>query len=74
MPKILHGHSSLTLGNDLIVLGGVTLDASGTHYSSTVFKLSCKNGQFSDWIEMEVKLQRPREGFVASFTLSPYLV
>ena len=61
------GHSSLTYGNDLIVLGGYTADLSGTHFSSSVFRLSCKNGQFSDWIEMEVKLQRPRSSFLASF-------
>ena len=62
MPKTLAGHSSLTFGNDLIVLGGQLND---DNYSSSVFKLSCKNGIFN-WEELDVKLQIPRRSFVAS--------
>ena len=65
LPKTLVGHSSLTLGNELIVLGG----QSNTDYllSASVYKLSCDNGIFSNWIEMEVELKTPRAWFVASF-------
>ena len=62
MPKTLGGHSSLTFGNDLIVLGG---ESNDNNYSSSVFKLSCKNGIFN-WEELDVKLQIPRRSFVAS--------
>ena len=66
MPKTLGGHSSLTFGNDLIVLGGESNESNGdNNYSSSVFKLSCKNGIFN-WEELDVKLQIPRRSFVAS--------
>ena len=65
MPKTLFDHSNLTHGNDLIVLGGCS-DTGGNHYSSLVFKLTCKNGQFK-WEELEVKLQTGRNRFVAAF-------
>ena len=65
MPKPLAGHSSLTQGNDLIVLGGYSGGENGT-FSSSVFKLTCYNGQF-EWKELKVKLQIPRRNFVASF-------
>ena len=65
MPKSLFGHSSLTQGNDLIVLGGKSA-IDGNHYSSSVFKLSCKNEQFK-WEELEVKLQTGRSRFVVAF-------
>ena len=29
--------------------------------------MSCDDGRFSEWIEMEVKLKSPRAWFVASF-------
>ena len=66
LPKKLHGHSSLTLENELIVLGGLSY-TGGFHYSSSVYKMSSNNGQFSKWIEMEVQLKTPRAWFVASF-------
>ena len=66
-PKALQGHSSLTLGNDLIVFGGLSDASGGWHYSSSIYKMSCNNGQFSQWIELEVQLKTPRGWFVASF-------
>ena len=68
LPKTLVGHSSLTLGIELIVLGGQS-DTDSDHYlqSASVYKLSCDNGIFSNWIEMEVELKTPRAWFVASF-------
>ena len=47
-------------------MGGQS-DTGGLHYSSSVYKMSCANGQFSQWIEMEVQLKTPRYSFVASF-------
>ena len=63
LPTRLEDHSSLSFGNDLIVLGG---NYGDNHYSASVFKLSCHNEQF-EWTELDVELQIPREGFVASF-------
>ena len=63
MPKSLAGHSSLTQGNDLIVLGGRS-DTGG--FSDSIYKLSCYNGQFT-WEEMDVKLKTGRQYFVADF-------
>ena len=65
LPKTLVGHSSLTLGNELIVLGGQS--NTDDLLSASVYKLSCDNGIFSNWIEMEVELKTPRAWFVASF-------
>ena len=64
MPKTLYGHSSFTLGNELIVLGG-KLDLNT--FSSSVYKMSCRNGEFSTWTEMDIQLKTPRGYFVASF-------
>ena len=65
MPKTLYGHSSLTQGNDLIVVGGRS-DTGGYHYSDSIYQLSCNNGQFT-WEEMNEKLQTARYWFVADF-------
>ena len=67
LPTTLEDHSSLSLGNDLIVLGGNTRNNGHDHYSAYVFKLSCHNEQFV-WTKLDVQLQTPRAGFVASFT------
>ena len=61
LPRNLYGHSSLSQGNDLIVLGG---QAGG--FSASIFKLTCKNRQFT-WEEMDVKLKTARCYFVADF-------
>ena len=66
LPKTLHGHSSVTLENELIVLGGLS-HTGGFHYSSSVYKMSLSNGEFSKWIEIEARLKTPRAWFVASF-------
>ena len=67
MPKTLYGHSSLSQGNDLIVLGGRSYSSVGGYqYSSSIFKLTCNNRQFT-WIEMEMKLKTARNRFVADF-------
>ena len=63
MPKTLAGHSSLTQGNDLIVLGGYS---SPEGYSASIYKLTCISGNFT-WEEMDVKLQTARNLFVADF-------
>ena len=70
LPNYLFGHSSVTLDNELIVLGGrhyTCLPTCEWSYSSSVYKISCDDGRFSEWIEMEVKLKTPRAYFVASF-------
>ena len=64
LPKTLWGHSSLSQGNDLIVVGGKS--EYGGQYSDSIFKLSCNNGQFT-WEEMDVKLKTARYYFVADF-------
>ena len=61
LPETLLGHSSLSQGNDLIVLGGETLSGD---YSSSIYKLTCNNRQFT-WKEMDVKLKTARYYFVA---------
>ena len=65
LPKTLRRHSSLTRGNDLIVMGGHS-STGGSHYSSLIYKLICISGQFT-WEEMDVKLQTARIWFVADF-------
>ena len=66
LPKTLAGHSSLTQGNDLIVVGGSTSTGYTGDYSASIFKLSCISKKFS-WEELDVKLQTEREYFVADF-------
>ena len=67
LPKTLSGHSSLSQGNDLIVLGGNSYSSTGEkQYSSLIFKLTCNNRQFT-WKEMDVKLKTARRYFVADF-------
>ena len=68
MPIGLEGHSSLTLGNELFVLFGFgASDTSEEHYSNAVYKMSCNDGIFSNWTELNVQLKTPRDQFVASF-------
>ena len=63
LPKTLVGHSSLSQGNDLIVLGGYS---STSGISASIYKLTCSSGQFT-WEEMDVKLKTARKVFVADF-------
>ena len=62
LSKTLYGHSCVTQGNEMIVIGGES-DSGG--YSSDLFKLKCENGQF-EWTTMTIKLNTPRGFFVAS--------
>ena len=67
LPKTLRGHSSLTKGNELFIIGGRGWsDTGGDQYSDSIYKLTCNNGQFT-WEEMNEKLQTAREYFVADF-------
>ena len=68
MPKKLEGHSSVTQGSNLIVIGG-SVNGSYSSYSSDLYKLTLENNQYR-WSEMNVKLKTPRKFFVAS--LIPY--
>ena len=45
LPKTLYGHSCVTQGNEMIVIGGES-DTGGWHYSSDLFKLKLENSQF----------------------------
>ena len=65
LPKKLSGHSSLTQGNNLIVVGGRSIIGGGDK-SSSIYKLTCISGKFS-WEELDVKLQTARNVFVADF-------
>ena len=65
LPQALYEHSSVTRGNELILLGGGSNKKFGE--SSSVYKMSCNNGQFSKWTEMDVQLKIARSEFVASF-------
>ena len=61
LPKRLKGHSCVTQGNEMIVIGGY----SDSGLSSDLFKLTLENGQF-EWTTLDVKLNTPRAYFVAS--------
>jgi len=63
LPKSLYGHSSLSQGKDLIIVGGFHYPVG---YSSSIYKLTCMSGQFT-WEEMDMKLQTARRNFVADF-------
>ena len=65
MPTPLAGHSSLTHGNNLLVLGG-GFGGFDHLLSASIFKLTCSFGEFT-WEEMEEKLQTARKDFVADF-------
>ena len=66
MPKTLAWSSSISQGNDLIVLGGYSSSGGYGGYSSSIFKLTCNNRQFT-WEEMDVRLETARSDFVADF-------
>ena len=67
LPKTLLGHSSLSQGNDLIVIGGESYSSAGGYqYSDSIYKLTCMSGQFT-WEEMDMKLKTARQYFVADF-------
>ena len=63
LPKKLYGHSCVTQGNELIVIGGG--NGGWPYYSSDLFKLKLENGQY-EWTTMNVKLNTSRAFFVAS--------
>ena len=62
LPKALSYHSSVSRGNDLIVIGGYSFSGGGN--SASIYKLTCENGQFT-WEELDVKLKIFRYLFVA---------
>ena len=64
LPKPLEGHSSLTKGKNLFIIGGRSYSGGGI--SDSIYQLSCNNGQFT-WDEMNEKLQTARGWFVADF-------
>ena len=66
LPKTLHGHSSLTKGNNSFIIGGASFSPGGYHCTDSIYILTCINGQFT-WDEMNVKLQTARYWFVADF-------
>ena len=68
LPKTLYGHSSLTKGNNLYILGGLSSSGewSESSYQLSIYQLSCTNGEFT-WEEMNEKLQTARYWFVADF-------
>ena len=66
MPKTLWGHSSLSQGKDLIVVGGKYFSDTDYHYSDSIYKLTCTSGQFT-WEELDMKLKTARQYFVADF-------
>ena len=65
LPKELYGHSCVTQGNELIVIGGQSPPGGGKHYSSDLIKLKLENSQY-EWTTMNAKLNTPRAWFVAS--------
>ena len=64
MPKRLHGHEMVSIGYDLIVIGG----RSGTHgvdsFSGSFYQLSCSNF-VCEWEKLPVELKVPRYVFTA---------
>ena len=61
MPKPLYGHSIVSIGGDIIVIGGAD---SNEKAQSDLYKFSCNNGD-CQWTNLEQKLQNPRRGMVA---------
>ena len=59
MPKPLTSHAIVSLGGDIIVIGGY--DPSR---SDKMYKLSCSDGE-CDWTTMDKKLQKTRSRMVA---------
>ena len=61
MPKPLYWHAIVSLGGDIIVIGG---EDSRSKLQLDLYKLSCSNGE-CEWTTMEQKLQKPRDSMVA---------
>ena len=59
MPKALAGHELVSIGYDLIVIGG--WDGS---YSGSIYKLSCSNN-VCNWDKLQTELKVPRYEFTA---------
>ena len=61
MPKPLSSHALVSIGGDIIVIGGVD---SNYDDQSSLYKLSCNNGDCK-WTTLDQKLQKPRSDMVA---------
>ena len=62
MPYGLTGHEMLSIGYDLIVMGG-TGDRGG-YQNNSIYKLSCFN-HVCEWEQLLLDLNIPREYFTA---------
>ena len=62
LPKPLSGHATVQLDGDLVVIGGVTLNAK---LSPDLLRLSCSNG-LCTWIKLPQQLKTPRMEMVAT--------
>ena len=60
----IRGHSSVTQGFNLIVIGGRSTFVE-SNSSANLYELTVENNQFK-WREMDEKLKTPRRNFVAS--------
>ena len=61
MPHIIYQHEMVTLGTDLVVIGG---DCKNCPDKSSLYIMTCQN-QLCAWQEMNQRLKIGREQFVA---------
>ena len=57
----LFGHEMVSIGYDLIVIGG---DRGGGSFSGSIYKLSCSNF-VCKWEKLQMELKVPRARFTA---------
>ena len=60
LPKPLYSHAIVSLGGDIIVIGGWDND----NRQSDLYKFSCSDGE-CEWTTMDQKLLKPRSSMVA---------
>ena len=65
MPEPLHDHAIVSIGGDIIVIGGYTrYGAYGGGCQSALYNLSCKNGD-CQWTTLPQNLKIARRSMVA---------
>ena len=61
LPKKIYGHAIVSIGGDIIVIGGQDDDDD---FQSTLYKLSCQN-EDCQWTTLPQSLKFPRSAMVA---------
>ena len=60
LPKLLRGHAIVSIGGDIVVIGG----SDGNDFQSALYKLECKNGD-CQWTTLPQSLKFARFAMVA---------